>query len=44
MTKSEVVAYLDTLERDLFGLSQQVKELKLIVFEGVDTDDDDVLD
>lgn len=38
------MAYLDTLERDLFGLSQQVKELKLVVFEGLDADDDDVLD
>jgi hypothetical protein len=44
MTKSEVVAYLDTLERDLLGLSKQVKELKLIVFEGLDGSDDDVLD
>lgn len=44
MTKSEVVAYLDTLERDLLGLSKQVKELKLIVFEGLDSDDERLLD
>lgn len=44
MRKSEVVAYLDTLERDLKGLSDQVRELKHIVFEGLDNDGDELLD
>lgn len=44
MRKSEIVAYLDTLERDLLGLSLQVKELKHIVFEGLDNDDGELVD
>lgn len=44
MQNSEVVAYLDALEQDMLGHVKFIRELKLMVFEGLDNDDDDVLD
>lgn len=44
LTKSEVVAYLVALERDLLSMSRRVSELKLMVIEGLDNDDEEVLD
>jgi hypothetical protein len=45
MTKSELIAYLETLHHQILDLAAKVKEFQVVVYQQtLDNDDADVLD